>query len=207
MENEIRSILFTKDNIYRALKNHERIIRSSKNKNIEKEATLYSLEQVYEALELFDSFHSSSKSSQELILRILSGEHIQGFINAGSSIEDSKKRRLQKEISETIKSLGFIPHLKGYGYLKDAIIISVNENRGRLKMKIVYQEIAVRNHTVSGCVQNAIAYAVQKAWDEGSLKIRGKVLECKVDFSERAPTNAEVIIMITESIIQKINNV
>lgn len=95
-------------------------------------------------------------------------------------------------VTNIILSLGIPPHINGYGYLREAVLIYYNTNAKISITKNVYPVIAKRNKSTAMCVERSIRHAISVAWNM-SIK-NGKQKMCKID--NKKPTNAKFIALI-----------
>ena len=117
--------------------------------------------------------------------------------------EDEKKRlaklELESEITELLHEIGIPAHIKGYQYLREAIIMTV-ENMDVINAvtKILYPEVAKRFNTTASRVERAIRHAIEVAWDRGDLETLQKYFGYTVSNAKGKPTNSEFIAMIAD---------
>lgn len=109
--------------------------------------------------------------------------------------------QLEVRVTEVIHQIGVPAHIKGYQYLRDAIIMAVDdmESVGAIT-KILYPSIAKQYHTTSSRVERAIRHAIEVAWDRGDLETLQRYFGYTVSNSKGKPTNSEFISMIADSL-------
>ena len=94
-------------------------------------------------------------------------------------------RNLETDVTNIIHEIGVPAHIKGYQYLRDAIILSVNDMEMLNSItKILYPTIAKKHQTTASRVERAIRHAIEVAWSRGKMK----------------PTNSEFIALIADKI-------
>lgn len=114
---------------------------------------------------------------------------------------------LQLMVTEIIHQIGVPAHIKGYNYLREAIILSVKDNEMiNAVTKLLYPTIAKNNDTTSSRVERAIRHAIEVAWDRGDLDTLNSYFGYTVQNDRGKPTNSEFIAMIADKIRLKIAN-
>ena len=98
-----------------------------------------------------------------------------------------------------IHQVGVPAHIKGYQYLREAIMMAVKdmESVGAIT-KILYPAIAKRFKTTSSRVERAIRHAIEVAWDRGDLETLQSYFGYTVSGLKGKPTNSEFISMIAD---------
>lgn len=112
--------------------------------------------------------------------------------------EDSELA-LEIKVTEVIHQIGVPAHIKGYQYLRDAIMMAVHDMEavGAIT-KILYPSIAKKYHTTSSRVERAIRHAIEVAWDRGDLETLQAYFGYTVSGIKGKPTNSEFISMIAD---------
>lgn len=109
--------------------------------------------------------------------------------------------QLEMIITEIIHQIGVPAHIKGYNYLRDAIMMSVkNTDVINSVTKILYPTVAKRYNTTSSRVERAIRHAIEVAWDRGDMDTLDSYFGYTVLNSRGKPTNSEFIAMISDKI-------
>ena len=108
-------------------------------------------------------------------------------------------------VTSIIHEVGVPAHIKGYQYVREAIMITV-ENMDVINSvtKILYPEVAKRYHTTPSRVERAIRHAIEVAWDRGDLETLQKFFGYTVSNAKGKPTNSEFIAMISDRIRLKL---
>jgi len=106
---------------------------------------------------------------------------------------------LKNRVTAIIHEIGVPAHIKGYQYLREAIIITV-ENMDVINAvtKVLYPEVAQRFGTTPSRVERAIRHAIEVAWDRGDLETLQKFFGYTVSNTKGKPTNSEFIAMIAD---------
>ena len=112
---------------------------------------------------------------------------------------------LEELVTSIIHEVGVPAHIKGYQYVREAIMITV-ENMDVINSvtKILYPEVAKRYHTTPSRVERAIRHAIEVAWDRGDLETLRKFFGYTVSNAKGKPTNSEFIAMISDRIRLKL---
>ena len=122
-------------------------------------------------------------------------------VNAYESSNSYFERNLEADVTNIIHEIGVPAHIKGYQYLRDAIILSVND----LEMlnsitKILYPTIAKKHQTTPSRVERAIRHAIEVAWSRGKMDTIDELFGYTVSTGKGKPTNSEFIALISDKI-------
>lgn len=110
-------------------------------------------------------------------------------------------RSIEEEVTEIIHEVGVPAHIKGYQYLREAIIMSVNDMEMLNSItKILYPEIAKKFNTTSSRVERAIRHAIEVAWSRGKMDTIDELFGYTINNGKGKPTNSEFIALITDKI-------
>ena len=139
--------------------------------------------------------------TQMLIQRIkqLSGlsAPAQGNIVSFSSSDNS----LEVTVSEIMHRIGVPAHIKGYQYLREAIILAVNDGEIMNSVtKLLYPTVAKTFKTTPSRVERAIRHAIEVAWDRGDVDVLNSYFGYTIQNSRGKPTNSEFIAMISDKL-------
>ena len=117
----------------------------------------------------------------------------------GENEEDAKQ--LEIEITNIIHEIGVPAHIKGYHYLRDAIIMVVEdiELLGAVT-KELYPAIARENNTTPSRVERAIRHAIEVAWNRGRMETINNLFGYTVQCDKGKPTNSEFIAIIADKL-------
>lgn len=104
-------------------------------------------------------------------------------------------------ITDIIHQLGVPAHIKGYHYLRSAILYSI-EDKSLLESvtKLLYPTVANSYDTTSSRVERAIRHAIEIAWDRGNVDTLNSFFGYTVDTCKGKPTNSEFIALITDKL-------
>ncbi len=137
-------------------------------------------------------------------IKQVSAENATQAVHSGvilPSGEMYQMRDVVADVTGVIHEIGVPAHIKGYHYLRDAIIMAV-ENREVLKSitKVLYPTIAKRNNTTVSRVERSIRHAIDVAWERGEKDVIYDIFGSTVDSGRGRPTNAEFISMVADKI-------
>ena len=108
---------------------------------------------------------------------------------------------LEAEVTAILHEVGVPAHIKGYQYVREAIILVVqNMDAINAVTKVLYPEVAKRFHTTPSRVERAIRHAIEVAWDRGDLETLQGYFGYTVNSAKGKPTNSEFIAMIADRI-------
>jgi two-component system response regulator (stage 0 sporulation protein A) len=120
----------------------------------------------------------------------------------------SQKNSLESDITNIIHEIGVPAHIKGYQYLREAIIMVVN-NMELLSgiTKELYPGIAEKYNTTPSRVERAIRHAIEVAWSRGRIETINKLFGYTVHDEKGKPTNGEFIAMVADKLRMKAKNI
>lgn len=148
---------------------------------------------------------SKSLSAKEICGRIataaltLQEEHPMPTIPAAerNSIEDTPD--IELIVTDVIHQIGVPAHIKGYHYLREAIILSIEDAEMINSVtKLLYPTIAKKFKTTSSRVERAIRHGIEVAWDRGDVDTLNAYFGFTIHNSRGKPTNSEFIAMIAD---------
>lgn len=114
---------------------------------------------------------------------------------------------LKNLVTSVIHEIGVPAHIKGYQYLREAIMITVNDmDVINAVTKVLYPEVAKRFNTTPSRVERAIRHAIEVAWDRGDLETLQKYFGYTVSNTKGKPTNSEFIAMIADRLLLEQRN-
>ena len=122
-------------------------------------------------------------------------------VNAYEKAEEYGERNLEADVTEIIHEIGVPAHIKGYQYLRDAIVMSVNDmDMLNSITKVLYPTIAKKYQTTSSRVERAIRHAIEVAWSRGKMDTIDEMFGYTIHNGKGKPTNSEFIALITDRI-------
>lgn len=120
-------------------------------------------------------------------------------LRQGGSLQPAKHQSLETLVTAVIHEIGVPAHIKGYQYLREAIMIAVNDmDVINAVTKVLYPEVAQRFGRTASRVERAIRHAIEVAWDRGDIETLQKYFGYTVSNSKGKPTNSEFIAMIAD---------
>jgi two-component system response regulator (stage 0 sporulation protein A) len=127
-------------------------------------------------------------------------------IRFSSEIRQTNTRRMEGSNIETmvtniIHEIGVPAHIKGYQYLREAIIIAVKDmDVINAITKVLYPQVAKTFGTTPSRVERAIRHAIEVAWDRGDLDTLQRFFGYTVSNTKGKPTNSEFIALIADKL-------
>ncbi len=112
---------------------------------------------------------------------------------------DRRDTSLEVRVTSIIHQVGVPAHIKGYQYLRDAILMAIaDENIINAVTKRLYPAVAKKHGTTSSRVERAIRHAIEVAWDRGDVDTLNGYFGYTVHTGRGKPTNSEFIAMIAD---------
>ncbi|MBQ7360664.1 MAG: sporulation transcription factor Spo0A [Lachnospiraceae bacterium] len=137
-----------------------------------------------------------SSASKPVAMQNVTSMRAKGEASAVEEIHD-----LEKDVTDMIHDIGVPAHIKGYQYLREAIMISVEDTSmlGSIT-KILYPTIAKKFQTTPSRVERAIRHAIEVAWSRGRMETLDNLFGYTIDTGKGKPTNSEFIALIADKI-------
>lgn len=112
-----------------------------------------------------------------------------------------KARPLDVEVTNIIREIGIPAHIKGYQYLRDAIMMIIGEMEllGAVT-KVLYPMIAEKYSTTPSRVERAIRHAIEVAWSRGNMDMINRLFGYTIKLEKGKPTNSEFMAMIADKL-------
>lgn len=134
-----------------------------------------------------------------------------GMANEGNDSISFQKNlstnNLEVIVTDIIHQIGVPAHIKGYHYLREAIMQSVvDAEKLESVTKVLYPSVAKKFQTTSSRVERAIRHAIEIAWDRGSLETLNSFFGYTINTGKGKPTNSEFVALITDKIRLKYKN-
>lgn len=108
---------------------------------------------------------------------------------------------LEVLVSDIMHQIGVPAHIKGYQYLREAIILSINDTEMMNSVtKVLYPTVAKHFSTTSSRVERAIRHAIEVAWDRGDVDVLSSYFGYTIQNTRGKPTNSEFIAMISDKL-------
>ena len=111
------------------------------------------------------------------------------------------KDDLETQVTQVIHQIGVPAHIKGYQYLRTAILMAINDSEIiNYITKMLYPTVAKQYQTTSSRVERAIRHAIEVAWDRGDVEILNSYFDYTIQNNRGKPTNSEFIAMIADNL-------
>ena len=128
-------------------------------------------------------------------------EEIRGGENLRMPVRRTDKTSIETMVTGIIHEIGVPAHIKGYQYLREAIIIAVNDmDVINAITKVLYPQVAKTFQTTPSRVERAIRHAIEVAWDRGDLDTLQRFFGYTVSNTKGKPTNSEFIALIADKL-------
>ena len=130
--------------------------------------------------------------------------HIESLIKkndkAKEEIEDSRPD-IESQVTKIIHQIGVPAHIKGYQYLRTAILMTIDDNDVINSVtKVLYPSVAKKYKTTTSRVERAIRHAIEVAWDRGDIDTLNSYFGYTIQNQRGKPTNSEFIAMIADNL-------
>lgn len=115
--------------------------------------------------------------------------------------KNESMHNLETDVTNIIHEIGVPAHIKGYQYLRDAIMMSVNDPEMLNSItKLLYPTIAKNHKTTPSRVERAIRHAIEVAWSRGKMDTIDELFGYTVSNGKGKPTNSEFVALIADRI-------
>ena len=115
--------------------------------------------------------------------------------------KEVKEKNLEKDVTEMIHEIGVPAHIKGYHYLREAIMMCVEDvDMLNSITKVLYPTIADNFKTTPSRVERAIRHAIEVAWSRGKMETLDGLFGYTINLGKGKPTNSEFIALIADKI-------
>lgn len=136
------------------------------------------------------------------------GDRIKSMLDIDTDINSDNVRSQKKGspnleiiVTDIIHQIGVPAHIKGYHYLREAIMASVNDKEMLESVtKLLYPAVAKKFSTTPSRVERAIRHAIEIAWDRGDVDTLNSFFGYTINVGKGKPTNSEFIALITDKI-------
>ena len=139
------------------------------------------------------------QAAMERIAELLSNQKVE---EKEQPIQRRRQLSLEEKISEIFISIGIPPHIKGYGYLREGIKMTI-ENPYIINSvtKTLYPSIAKKFETTASKVERAIRHAIEVAWNRGRIDAINAIFGARIYLGAEKPTNSEFIALVADKLI------
>ncbi len=108
---------------------------------------------------------------------------------------------IEAQVTQIIHQIGVPAHIKGYQYLRTAILLTVSDSDIINSVtKILYPSVAKKYSTTTSRVERAIRHAIEVAWDRGDVDTLNSYFGYTIQNNRGKPTNSEFIAMIADNL-------
>lgn len=108
---------------------------------------------------------------------------------------------IESQVTQIIHQIGVPAHIKGYQYLRTAILLTVKDSDIINSVtKILYPSVAKKYSTTTSRVERAIRHAIEVAWDRGDVDTLNSYFGYTIQNNRGKPTNSEFIAMIADNL-------
>ena len=115
--------------------------------------------------------------------------------------EGDRTHDIETQVTKIIHQIGVPAHIKGYQYLRTAILLTVKDSDIINSVtKILYPSVAKKYQTTTSRVERAIRHAIEVAWDRGDVDTLNSYFGYTIQNNRGKPTNSEFIAMIADNL-------
>ena len=108
---------------------------------------------------------------------------------------------IEAQVTRIIHQIGVPAHIKGYQYLRTAILLTVKDSDVINSVtKVLYPSVAKKYQTTTSRVERAIRHAIEVAWDRGDVDTLNSYFGYTIQNNRGKPTNSEFIAMIADNL-------
>jgi len=144
---------------------------------------------------------------ENLLSSVLGSGAIGGNVSVEYNVHDNVPNDIEYVVTEIIHQIGIPAHIKGYHYLRTAILLSVDDNEMiNCVTKLLYPTVAKKYSTTSSRVERAIRHAIEIAWDRGDVETLNGFFGYTIHTSRGKPTNSEFIALIADKLRLQFKN-
>ena len=131
----------------------------------------------------------------------LTANRMRGGEITTNTISDDKTPDIETQVTKIIHQIGVPAHIKGYQYLRTAILLTVKDSDIINSVtKVLYPSVAKKYQTTTSRVERAIRHAIEVAWDRGDVDTLNSYFGYTVQNNRGKPTNSEFIAMIADNL-------
>lgn len=144
--------------------------------------------------------YKPASQNSNFISREINNTNKQQYIDISNN-SVNKENNIEALVTNIIHEVGVPAHIKGYQYLREAIIMVINDIDVINQItKCLYPQIANKFHTTPSRVERAIRYAIEVAWGRGQQDIVENIFGYTISAAKGKPTNSEFIAMISDKL-------
>lgn len=144
--------------------------------------------------------YKPASQNSNFISREINNTNKQQYIDISNN-SVNKENNIEALVTNIIHEVGVPAHIKGYQYLREAIIMVINDIDVINQItKCLYPQIANKFHTTPSRVERAIRHAIEVAWGRGQQDIVENIFGYTISAAKGKPTNSEFIAMISDKL-------
>ena len=144
--------------------------------------------------------YKPASQNSNFISREINNTNKQQYIDISNN-SVNKENNIEALVTNIIHEVGVPAHIKGYQYLREAIIMVINDIDVINQItKCLYPQIANKFHTTPSRVERAIRHAIEVAWGRGEQKTVENIFGYTISAAKGKPTNSEFIAMISDKL-------
>ncbi len=149
----------------------------------------------------------STDKEFQIMITVPSGKKEIQAKNSAEIVKRTEERDLEQDVTDMIHEIGVPAHIKGYQYLRESIMMAVEDNSMLSSItKILYPTIAKKFGTTPSRVERAIRHAIEVAWSRGRMETLDALFGYTINTGKGKPTNSEFIALIADRIRLKYRN-
>ena len=131
--------------------------------------------------------------------------HVESLLSGRNETEgcagEAERPNMEAQVTKIIHQIGVPAHIKGYQYLRSAILMTIEDNEIINSVtKILYPSVAKKYATTTSRVERAIRHAIEVAWDRGDIDTLNSYFGYTIQNNRGKPTNSEFIAMIADNL-------
>ena len=135
------------------------------------------------------------------IRSLVSNRAMGGNANPEAAATDEQSPDIETQVTRIIHQIGVPAHIKGYQYLRTAILLTVRDSDMINSVtKVLYPSVAKKYQTTTSRVERAIRHAIEVAWDRGDVDTLNSYFGYTIQNNRGKPTNSEFIAMIADNL-------
>ena len=121
--------------------------------------------------------------------------------SASAQTADQQTPDIETQVTKIIHQIGVPAHIKGYQYLRTAILLTIQDSDIINSVtKVLYPSVAKKYQTTTSRVERAIRHAIEIAWDRGDIDTLNFYFGYTIQSDRGKPTNSEFIAMIADNL-------
>jgi len=122
-------------------------------------------------------------------------------ISSSNQSQENSIPDIETQVTKIIHQIGVPAHIKGYQYLRTAILLTIQDSDIINSVtKVLYPSVAKKYATTTSRVERAIRHAIEVAWDRGDVDTLNSYFGYTIQNNRGKPTNSEFIAMIADNL-------